>query len=237
MRKTAVKNTSPRAARFRRSQKLLITGILLGAVFMLQCTDDSEGMDARLIGPLADDFGGFFRFTGEIDNTLTTTCGTVSAGSTTDSTGTDSSTSSSSSSSSETQTEFSINSFYQFRNGESLFLKYTYSSDEESFRITPTTSSVQTCFTTDFVNCNGSDGNPTCETTDAVSCGGSSTFIFTSIVPVLAFQATTGTIRWDEGFRLNSEQNKVVLADLEFDMVGTDGTSLFQGEVRCLNNE
>jgi hypothetical protein len=222
-----------------RSRKLLLTGLILGSVLMFNCTDDSEGMEASLIGPLANDFGGLFRFTGEIDNTLTTSCGTVSAGSTTASTSTDSGTSSSSSSSSssENQTEFSINSFYQFRNGESLFLKFTYSTTEESFRLTPTTSSVQTCFTTDFTNCNGSEGNPTCETIDGVSCGGSSTFIFTSIVPVLAFQARTGTIRWDRGFRLNSDQNKVVLADLEFDMVGTDGVSLFQGDVRCLSND
>lgn len=234
MRKPGSNTTGmPRRPRGRRA---LIIAIALTAGLMFSCTDDSENMDASLIGPLATEFGGLFRFTGPIDNTLTTSCGTVSAGST-DTSSSDSSTSSSSSSSSEDQTEFSINSFYQFQNGESLFLKYTYSTTEESFRLTPTTSSVQTCFTTDFTNCNGSDGNPTCETIDGVSCGGSSTFIFTSVVPVLAFQARTGTIRWDEGFRLNSEQNSVVLADLEFDMVGTDGVSLFQGEVRCLNND
>jgi hypothetical protein len=85
------------------------------------------------------------------------------------------------------------------------------------------------------VNCNGTEGNPSCETTDSVTCGGSSTFIFTSLVPALAFQAKSGTLRWDKGFQLNSEKNKVVLADLEFDMVGTDSISLFQGSVRCIS--
>lgn len=218
-------------------RRLISVALIAVSALMFQCTNNDENMDATLVGPLASDLGGVYRFTGEVDNTLTTSCGTVTAGTTDTSTteNTTTSSTSSSSSSSETQTEFQISSFYQFRFGESLFLKYTYSTKDDSFRLTPTTSSVQTCFTTDFVNCNGADGNPTCETTDGVKCGGSSTFIFTSLAPVVAFQAKSGTIRWTNGFRLNSDKNKVVLADLEFDMVGTDNASLFQGSVRCLS--
>ena len=201
--------------------------VALALALGLACSSDDENLDATLVGPLASSVGNAYRFFAEVDNTLTTSCGTATAGS--------SDSSSSGDSSSSDSDEFSINSFYQFRNGESLFLRYTYDRRDDSFRITPTTSSVQTCFTTDFVNCNGSDGNPTCETTDGVSCGGSSTFIFTSLVPTIAFQASSGTIKWSGGFRLNSEQNEVVLADLEFDMVGTDNASLFQGRVRCLS--
>lgn len=237
-RNSAKSFTSGKTANSKRSSNSggAMLALALALALGLACSSDDETMDATLVGPLASELGGVFRFTGEVDNTLTTSCGTASAGTTDSSSSSgDSSSSSSSSSSSDSEDEFSINSFYQFQNGESLFLKYTYDRRDDSFRITPTTSSVQTCFTTDFVNCNGSDGNPTCETTDGVSCGGSSTFIFTSLVPTIAFQASSGTIRWDGGFRLNSEQNEVVLADLEFDMVGTDNASLFQGRVRCLS--
>ncbi len=215
------------------SNLLCIRAILASVLILFlygACSNDEERADAYLLGPAASTLGGIYQFVAEVDNTLTTTCGSATAGSTDDASG-DSGDSSSSESDSDT---FAINSFYQFETGESLFMKYDYDRTAESFRLTPVTSTVQTCFTTDFINCNGTDGNPTCETTDGVSCGGSSTFIFTSIVPVLSFQAQSGIIKWERGFRLNGDQNEVAFADLEFEMVGNG--SVFSGRVTCISD-
>lgn len=216
------------------SNLLCIRAIFASALVLFlygACTNDEERADALLLGPAASGVGGLYQFIAEVDNTLTSTCGSASSG--TSESGDSSESSDSSSSSNSNSDTYAINSFYQFETGETLFMKYDYDRRKESFRLTPVTSSVQTCFTTDFINCNGVDGNPTCETTDGVSCGGSNTFIFTSLVPVLSFQAQSGIIKWDRGFRLNGEQNEVAFADLEFEMVGNG--SVFSGRVTCIS--
>ncbi|MCB1309102.1 MAG: hypothetical protein KDK30_13010 [Leptospiraceae bacterium] len=220
----------------KRALPLLATGLAL----LLACSESDEYGEALLIGPAAESLGGVYQFNAPIDNGLTTECGsaTVASGTSSDSSSAESSSSSSSTSSdsSSTETQFDINSYIQFEDGQVLFMKYTYDSEEESFRMTPTTSNVSTCPTTDFINCNGTDGvNPTCDTVDNVTCGGSSTFIFTSTAPELSFQATSGSVSWEDGFSLNTDKNGVAMTELEFEMVDDTG-SIFTGTLFCVTD-
>ena len=77
--------------------------------------------------------------------------------------------------------------------------------------------------------------NPTCETVDNVTGGGANAVIFASRVPSVSFQASSGIVDWSNGLRLNSSQNGVAFASLEFEMVSTSG-SVFTGNVTCLEN-
>lgn len=121
--------------------------------------------------------------------------------------------------------------------GETLLIKFTYDEDQESFRMVPSSSTAQTCPTTDFISCNGTDGvNPTCETTDNISCGGANSFIYTSKLPLVTFQASSGTIDWNNGFTVNSSGSGVEFMDLEFDMVSATG-AIFSGTVRCVSQQ
>ena len=208
---------------------------------LLSCTSESEELKATLIGPADVVSGGAQIFTSTIDTQLTTSCGTASAASTdtSDTSGTSGTTSSPSSSpdSSSTVTKYTINAYIQFMLGETLLIKFTYDEDQESFRMVPSSSTAQTCPTTDFISCNGTDGvNPTCETTDNISCGGANSFIYTSKLPLVTFQASSGTIDWNNGFTVNSSGSGVEFMDLEFDMVSATG-AIFSGTVRCVSQQ
>lgn len=214
---------------------ILTTLILLSGLSLLWCTSQEEELDASLVGPSDIVTGGAMIFKTGVDTQLTTSCATATAAtdsSTTTSTES-SSTTSSSSDSNKDITKYAISSYIQFESGETMLLKFTHDEDQESFRMIPSTSTAQTCPTTDFISCNGTTGvNPTCETTDNISCGGADSFIFTSSIPVATFEASSGTIDWTEGFTIDTTTGEVDLMDLEFDMLSTDG-AVMSGTVRC----
>lgn len=209
------------------------TVLVMLAAGLLSCTSTDENGEALIVGPDVVALGGAYQFFGTIDSDLTTDCGTATSGTASEDTSTTTSTTSSSDSS---DSVYAVDTYIQFENGETLLIKFEYEQSEETFRLQPTTTSTSTCPTTDFVNCNGTVGvNPTCETVDNVTCGGANAFIFASRVPSVSFQASSGIVDWSNGLRLNSSQNGVAFASLEFEMVSTSG-SVFTGNVTCLEN-
>ncbi|GIX42326.1 MAG: hypothetical protein KatS3mg129_2059 [Leptospiraceae bacterium] len=145
--------------------------------------------------------------------------------------GSSDSSSSSSDSSSSTQTQYDIDSFYRFKFGDYMQLRYTYDTNRKKYSLVPTTTTISTCNTSDFINCDSS-GTGTCETADGVKCGGTKTFIFVGVINPLTFQAVSGTIDWSKGFALTSDNKYVQKANLEFSMVDKNGNVL-QGKVYC----
>ncbi|MCB1172002.1 MAG: hypothetical protein KDK39_00480 [Leptospiraceae bacterium] len=209
--------------------------VIPGLIMLTACSSSTDELDAQLIGPADLVTGSLQVFKTSVDSDLTTSCGTATASTSSSSSSSDSSTSSSSSTSS-TVSQYTISSYIQFVAGETLLIKYTYDEDEDSFRMIPSSSSAQTCPTTDFISCNGTEGvNPTCETTDNISCGGADSFIFTSKLPVATFEGSSGTIDWQNGYSVNSDGNTVEFMDLEFDMVSSSG-AIMSGTVRCTSN-
>ncbi len=172
-----------------------------------------------------------YKFWGEIDTSLTSVCGTATPP-TTSTTGT-SGTGSTGSGSTTTPTSFSISSFYTFKLGATLLLKYTYSTTLSNFSLAPLTTTTQTCSTLDFVSCNTS-GSATCETSDGLKCGGSTAFIFVNSLAGITFQGRTGTIDWKSGYSLNGDNTQVSYANLAFEMISSNG-SIFQGTTTCIS--
>lgn len=192
-------------------------------------TPDNAG-DGVLAGPAAASLGNYYEWRQtDIDTDITPSCGSASTASTTTS---DSSGSSSSSSSSSDSDSYNISTYLQFKNSETLLIRWVYDRRRTTFTLSPETSNSQTCFTTDFVNCNGTSENPTCETTDGLKCGGTKAFIWTSILPPLAFQARTGSIDYTGGLTLNANKDEVAFMDLEFNMLSLDNSS-FRGKLTC----
>ena len=209
------------------------------------CTEDKETAYATLVGAAITN--NVFTFYGEVDNTLVSSCGTAAAvtAAATTTTGT---TSTSTTSTAPAPTKFKISSFYVFNNEivdgvtipqtATMLLKYTYNTKQDSFGLTPTSSSTSTCETRDFIKCE--TGGPfTCATTDSQTCGGESAFIFSNTLanPVITFEAYTGTIDWSRGFNLNSDSSAVSSLDLELRFVNKEGTAAFVGGVRCTSSE
>ena len=114
-------------------------------------------------------------------------------------------------------------------------LKYQYFTSRQSFSLSPTNSTIQTCNTTDFVSCD-TGGTFTCETEDQQKCGGTRTFIFIDSISGFRYQARTGTINWEEAFSLNEGNTAVSIATLRIEMVSSTGVA-FQGRVRCVSDE
>lgn len=201
-------------------------------LILSHCQAAESKATGLLIGPAAASVGGAYQFYADVDKTYTTSCGTAGQPLESDSTSSTSSTSTSSSSSEESeQTVYGIQSYLVFKNGETLSLKYDYSTTREDFSFSPQNVITTTCQTDDLTTCL-STGRFTCTTSDNLTCGSSYTFLFKNSVPVLGFQAKQGTLSWKKGFAVNSEGNGVDSAQLTFDLIGIDG-SVFQGEIEC----
>ena len=228
-------------------------------LFSLNCSEETERGSGLLLGPAAgiDLCGGApacynYLFIGEVDNERTPSCGSVSAGSSEES----SSSSPTSTARGEGDGPFTITSFYRFKNvignleytdlNMSMALKYSYSPREESFSLSP----LFTCQTFDYVTCDAS-GPYTCgailasnTTTPTYRCDTNYIFDFNYKIPhfltdqtedvTIHFRGLRGTIRWGDGeITLNSENTLVTRAEIKFDMIGSDQQSIFQGEVTC----
>lgn len=195
------------------------------------CTQAENRASGLLVGPGAASVGGAYTFYGTVDKTYTTSCGTAGQPIESD-TGTSTTTTTTTSSSEESeQTTYGVQSYLVFQNGETISLKYDYSTTREDFSFSPQTVVTTTCATDDLSTCL-STGRFTCTTSDNLTCGGSYTFLFKNSVPVLGFQAKQGILSWKKGFSINAEGNGVDNAQLTFDLIGTDG-SVFQGQIDC----
>ena len=201
----------------------LILSALLATALAGGCTSDSETAEGDLIGPLVGT-NGYITFFGELDNDQTPYCGDATAESS------DSDSSSSSSSSTETD-RFDIESFYSFKYGERMILRYTYDRYRTKYSLTPISATSQTCQTTDGITCDGV-GPLTCQTSDGLTCGLSKTFIFVSTWQNINFTASSGSISWQDGFTLSGDSSTVQYADLKMNLVNDEGT-IFRGTVRC----
>lgn len=204
--------------------------VMCAALIVLHCTEEEQELEATLVGAADIVTGGAQYFKAQIDTELTSNCGTAAAVS---STSTTTESVSSNDSSSTDVSKYSIVSYIQFQTGQTMLLKFTYDEEDDNFRLTPTTTNVQTCPTLDNISCNGTSGvNPTCETTDNVTCGGITAFIFTSTLPVISFVGSTGTIDYNNGFSLDTDTGKVDNFNLEFNLIATNG-SVFSGNIYC----
>ena len=223
-----------------------LSGVALLALLALGSCNKDETIESQFLGPI-DGVIGLNTFYGEVDNTLTTSCGTATAA-TSSGSSTSTGDSGSSGGSSSTPTSYKIVSYYTFNNDLSgftlpytgnLLLKYTYYTDRDTFSMAPTSSSTTTCTTSDNINCD-STGSFTCETADNITCGGTEAFIFTRSFNVqqsaYTFTATTGTLDWSKGYNLNDGKSAVSSANLKFSMISSDG-SVFIGEVNCVSTQ
>lgn len=217
--------------------------------------DNTDTLAAIYFNPaLSPNDGGYYEFYGEVDEELNSSCGTATGSS---SSGGDDSTSTSSGVSRVDNTTYEISSYFNFEIGKgpvtfnkyplgkaTLLMKYQYKAIKDEFNLTPTTVNTSTCHTQDYINCNGTSENPVCETVDGITCGGNHAFIYISTrevddfeyPPEFSFQAVEGSINWDDGFALNSDNTSVIKAYLTFNMLNSDG-EVFKGEIRCRNSE
>jgi len=201
----------------------LLSFLLTGLLILGGCTSDDEVAEGDLIGPLVGT-DGYITFFAELDNDQTPYCGDATA----EASDSDSGSSSSRSSDSDS---FDIESFYTFKYGEQMILRYTYDLYRTKYSLTPISATSQTCSTTDGITCDGV-GPLTCQTADGLTCGLSKTFIFVSTWQGISFTASSGSISWKDGFSLSSDNSTVQYADLEMNMVSDSGT-IFRGTVRC----
>lgn len=215
----------------RRAIFVIMSPIL--AATLAGCETPDNAADGVLIGPAAASLGNYYEWRQtDINTDITPSCGAASTAATTSTGGSSGSSGSSSSSSSADSDVYNISTYLQFKNNETLLIRWVYDRRRTSFTLSPETSNSQTCFTTDFVNCNGTSANPTCETTDGLKCGGTKAFIWTSLLPPLAFQARTGSIDYTGGLTLNANKDEVAFMDLEFNMLSLDNSS-FRGKLTC----
>lgn len=223
---------------------VLISLLMMAPVLSAGCSndDDEDNLAALLVSATGD--VSTYQFYGKVDPDLTSSCGSTS----TTSSSSKVSTTDDTTTTTTTSTIYDITSYYIFTSGESaitfnypineatMYLKYKYNSTRDSFSLTPLTTSTSTCYTTDYINCNGSSGNPTCETADSLKCGGTYAFIFVSENPAVTFQAQSGSLDWSKTFRLDSGESSVARIDMTFSMVSADGT-FFDGEIECNEND
>lgn len=205
---------------------------LILTLAFLGCSQKEDQADGLLIGPAASSVGGAYYFSGYVDRTYTTSCGSAGqAIAQTTTSGTTTTPATTGTTKEKAQTAFGIQSYYIFKNGETLSLKYDYYTNKDNFTFSPLNATSTTCTTDDLKTCS-SVGRFTCTTSDNINCGGTYTFIFTSTSPVaLGFQGVRGPLTWKE-FALNADQNAINKAILQFDMIGSDG-SIFKGTVEC----
>ncbi len=197
----------------------IVKGFLLSLLLINFCKKADEKATLSILG--SNISGNYYYFEGEIDKDISPYCGEVKTNSS----------SNSGSSSTITQNQFDIDSFYRFRFGDYMQIRYTYDKSRTKFSLTPSTTTLSTCNTSDFINCNSS-GTATCETADGLKCGGTKTFIFVGALNPLQFQAVSGTIDWSKGYALTSDNKYVQKANLEFTMVDNNG-NILQGKVYC----
>lgn len=199
--------------------------ILLTLAILTGCSQANDEADLQLFGPTSE----LLPLMLEIDKDLTADCG--EAGSSSSSSGTsESSTSSSSGSTS----KYDIESYYQFQYGEFLLMRYTYDENRNKFTLSPTTSTIQTCQTSDGINCDNV-GTQTCETADNIKCGGSKTVIYSVPYRNVNFQAISGTIDYSDGFSIDTTSGIVDRARLELNVVDRAGNVL-SGSISCTSS-
>ncbi|MCE9596960.1 MAG: hypothetical protein K8S54_03245 [Spirochaetia bacterium] len=216
-------------AEVRSMLRLPISLMILAA--LLSCGNKEDQADGLLIGPAASSVGGAYYFNGYVDRTYTTSCGSAGAAIAQTTSTTTTTTPTTGTTKEKEQTTYGIQSYYIFKNGETLSLKYDYYKNKDNFTFSPLNATSTTCSTDDLKTCS-SVGRFTCTTSDNINCGGTYTFIFTSTSPVaLGFQGVRGPLKW-KTFTLNAEGNAVNSATLQFDMIGSDG-SIFKGTVEC----
>ncbi len=203
------------------SRKFLGIFIFFFLLF-IACKKQGEKAELTLLGTGIP--GNYYYFEGEINKDITPYCGEVKTSSTSSSSG-------SSGSSGTSTTTYDIDSYYLFRFGDYMQLRYTYDSNRQKFTLVPTTTILSTCNTIDFITCNTA-GTRTCETADGIKCGGTKTFIFVGVVDSITFQAVSGTIDYSKGFTLTSDSKYVQRSNLEFKMIDKDGNVL-QGKIYC----
>ncbi len=237
------------------TKKLLIfTAVLLLTAASGCSTEKKNETSIQYFNPLnlASD-GSYYQFSGTIDQTVTTICGSAEAPADTSV----SATPVTAMADTETRTDHLVTSYYIFELGKSgytfnyplgqatMFLKYKYSSTKDSFSLSPLSASSRYCPTLDYIKCNGTNGvSPECETTDGLTCGGTHSFSFVSsnkstgvpgsefLAPDLIFQAKNGTINWEKGYALNTNQDTVIRNYLDITMTDSEG-KVFKAELYC----
>ncbi len=187
--------------------------LALAAGMFISCSAAADEGELTVLGP----DGGYTYFKGDLNMNLMSNCGEATAQATGDSSG------------SSSPELWDIESYFIFTYGEYIFTRFTYSKSKTSYTLSPSTTSTSTCSTIDGIHCNSS-GTWTCETADNVNCGGTKSFIFAGGSPYTVFQAVTGTI--DYQIDIDSDSGTVNSADLEFDMIDSQGRIL-EGEVHC----
>lgn len=196
-------------------------------LFLFFCKKQEEKVKLSILGLSLT--GNFYYFEGKINKNITPYCGEVEQSKTsTGSTGT------TQSSTQTSQTQFDINSYYNFEFGDYMQLRYTYDKNRQKFTLAPSTTITTTCNTIDFINCN-SAGTATCETADSIKCGGTKAFIFVGVINPIQFQAVSGTLDWSKGYSLTSDNKYVQRATLEFRMIDKAG-NILQGKVVCISD-
>lgn len=203
----------------------LLVGIVFVFLLIISCKKQVEKADLTLLGTGIP--GNFYYFEGEINKDITPYCGDVKTSSSSSS----SSSGSSGSSGSTSTTIYDIDSYYLFKFGDYMQLRYTYDSNRQKYTLVPTTTVLSTCNTVDFITCNTA-GTRTCETADGIKCGGTKAFIFVGVVNPITFQAVSGTIDYSKGFTLTSDSKYVQKANLEFNMIDKNG-NILQGKIYC----
>ncbi|MCS7204436.1 MAG: hypothetical protein NZ853_01935 [Leptospiraceae bacterium] len=190
-------------------------------LFVLTCKKPEDKAKLSIFGlNLVGNFGNYYYFEGEIDKEISPYCGEVKKKPTSESSKKETS-----------PTQYDIDSFLQFKWGDYVQLRFTYDPQRKKFSLTPTTTAVSICKTSDFINCNP-NGTAQCETADGIKCGGTKTFIFVGVLNPFVFQAVSGTIDWSKGFILSSDDRYVQRANLEFFMVDKD-RNVLEGRITC----
>ncbi|MFN3605045.1 MAG: hypothetical protein ACK4UJ_10075 [Leptonema sp. (in: bacteria)] len=201
--------------------------IILFVLFLIfNCKQEKDNAELSILGLSVNE--NYYYFEGRINKDITPYCGEIvqnSSGSTS------SGSSGSQTSQTQTQTQFDVNSYYVFQYGDYMQLRYTYDKNRQKFTLVPSTTTITTCNTSDFINCSSS-GTATCETADSIKCGGTKAFIFVGVIRPLQFQAVSGTLEWSKGFSLTSDSKYVQRANLEFSMVDRLG-NILKGKILC----
>lgn len=207
---------------------ILLTGwsLLVALLSLSGCNEDTDQGEIQLFGPAVT----LIPYVHNINKDLTADCGSATAAS-----NTSSGEQAGSGSSSGTTTRYDIESYYQFEFGETLLLRYLYDENRVRFTLSPTTSTIQTCQTTDGINCDGV-GTQTCETADNIQCGGATTVLYTNPAQNIQFQAVSGTINYRDGFSIDTTSGIVDFKRIEIEVIDRAGNVL-KAKVNCQSNQ
>ncbi len=216
----------------------------MGSLF--SCQEKKQGVDAEYYNILLAVLnGGYYSFSGTLSET-TSSCGSATAAT---------SSSTSTTTTTTATTSYKITAYFEFLEGQSeytfnyplgsaqMYLKFVYDTTKRKFSLSPSTTSTTTCYTTDYVHCNGTSANPSCVTIDGTYCGGENTFSFSStnnsnisgseiVAPNITFLAKSGEIDYRRGVVLDTNKTTVTRMDIDFNMTSEDGV-VFKGSLYC----